>query len=166
KGARLASFLFEGSAVFQDGRFRAGDRSYDFLELAAAAERALLPQELQGALAVVADNEMHQPVFPNGCGICECEVDRESGAGALPRWRMRSPTRWQNSGCARSRCPPRRTRYGEPSTGGEVRLTLLLCACLLAMTAAAQSYPRGPVRMIVPFPAGGGVDAAGRVFAH
>src|SRR5205814_10617983 len=43
KGMRLASFLFEGPALFQDGRFRAGDRSLDFLELAAAAERALLP---------------------------------------------------------------------------------------------------------------------------
>jgi tripartite-type tricarboxylate transporter receptor subunit TctC len=29
-------------------------------------------------------------------------------------------------------------------------------------TVGAQSYPKGPVRVIVPFPAGGGVDAAGR----
>jgi len=47
-----------------------------------------------------------------------------------------------------------------------VRLIVLLCACLFAITAAAQSYPRGPVRMIVPFPAGGGVDVAGRVLAQ
>src|SRR5260221_2786998 len=79
---------------------------------------------------------------------------------------MRWSTRWQNSGCAISRCRPPRTRYGEPSTGGEVRLTLLLYACLIAITAAAQSYPRAPVRMIVPFPAGGGVDVAGRVLAQ
>src|SRR5258708_31294966 len=79
---------------------------------------------------------------------------------------MRWSTRWQNSGCAISRCRPRRTRYGEPSTGGEVRLTLLLYACLIAITAAAQSYPRGPARMIVPFPAGGGVDVAGRALAQ
>jgi tripartite-type tricarboxylate transporter receptor subunit TctC len=46
-------------------------------------------------------------------------------------------------------------------------LTILLCAYLLAFAAAAQpSYPKGPVRMIVPFPAGGGVDAAGRVLAQ
>jgi len=32
--------------------------------------------------------------------------------------------------------------------------------------AGAQSYPKGPVRVIVPFPAGGGVDAAGRVLAQ
>ncbi len=52
-----------------------------------------------------------------------------------------------------------------------MRLTILLCACLLgvavAAAAAAQpTYPKGPVRMIVPFPAGGGVDAAGRVLAQ
>ena len=29
--------------------------------------------------------------------------------------------------------------------------------------ALAQSYPAGPVRLIVPFPAGGGVDSAGRL---
>jgi tripartite-type tricarboxylate transporter receptor subunit TctC len=47
------------------------------------------------------------------------------------------------------------------------RLIALLCATLLASSVAAQSgYPKGPVRMIVPFPAGGGVDAAGRILAQ
>ncbi len=32
--------------------------------------------------------------------------------------------------------------------------------------AAAQGYPAGPVRVIVPFPAGGGVDSAGRMLAQ
>ena len=39
---------------------------------------------------------------------------------------------------------------------------------LLAVANAAvlaQTYPGGPVRMIVPFPAGGGVDSAGRILA-
>ena len=31
---------------------------------------------------------------------------------------------------------------------------------------AQQAYPKNPVRMIVPFPAGGGVDTAGRVLAQ
>jgi tripartite-type tricarboxylate transporter receptor subunit TctC len=30
----------------------------------------------------------------------------------------------------------------------------------------AQSYPTGPVRMVVPFPAGGGVDSMGRIVAQ
>ena len=32
-------------------------------------------------------------------------------------------------------------------------------------TALAQNYPHSPVRLIVPFPAGGGVDSAGRILA-
>ena len=36
---------------------------------------------------------------------------------------------------------------------------------LLAGTAAAQTYPSRPVRMMVPFPAGGGSDTMGRIVA-
>ena len=39
-------------------------------------------------------------------------------------------------------------------------LTLLLCTCASAF---AQSYPTRPMRLIVPFPAGGGSDAVGRI---
>ena len=45
-----------------------------------------------------------------------------------------------------------------------IRLPLLIAACASsAFTAFAQNYPAGPVRVIVPFPAGGGVDSAGRL---
>jgi tripartite-type tricarboxylate transporter receptor subunit TctC len=37
---------------------------------------------------------------------------------------------------------------------------------LVAGTAAAQGYPAGPVRIIVPFPPGGGVDGAGRLIGQ
>jgi tripartite-type tricarboxylate transporter receptor subunit TctC len=37
---------------------------------------------------------------------------------------------------------------------------LLLC---VSAPAVAQGYPAGPIRIIVPFPAGGGVDTAGRL---
>src|SRR6185295_222286 len=39
------------------------------------------------------------------------------------------------------------------------------CILVLGTAAVAQSYPAGPVRMIVPFPPGGGVDSMGRVVA-
>jgi aerobic carbon-monoxide dehydrogenase large subunit len=29
---------------------------------------------------------MHDPVFPNGCAICECEVDPDTGAVAITRY--------------------------------------------------------------------------------
>lgn len=49
---------------------------------------------------------------------------------------------------------------------------LLLAGPALPLTAQAQGtgaalgYPKGPVRVILPFPAGGGVDAAGRILAQ
>ncbi len=46
----------------------------------------------------------------------------------------------------------------------QCRLMSILLATICA-PAFAQSYPAGPVRMIVPFPAGGGVDSAGRILA-
>jgi tripartite-type tricarboxylate transporter receptor subunit TctC len=47
----------------------------------------------------------------------------------------------------------------------------LALACALALivasgTAIAQGYPAGPVRVIVPFPPGGGVDGAGRLISQ
>jgi aerobic carbon-monoxide dehydrogenase large subunit len=42
--------------------------------------------ELPGGLEVARDNEMHEPVFPNGCHVCEVEVDPETGAVRLVRY--------------------------------------------------------------------------------
>jgi len=41
-----------------------------------------------------------------------------------------------------------------------------LALLFAALCAFAQSYPKGPVRVIVPFPAGGGVDTAGRILGQ
>ena len=50
-----------------------------------------------------------------------------------------------------------------------VRAVLLLCACacvgLPAAVAADERYPIRPITLIVPFPAGGGVDAVARIVA-
>jgi tripartite-type tricarboxylate transporter receptor subunit TctC len=50
-----------------------------------------------------------------------------------------------------------------------MKLPRWLAALILlsaSLPAPAQSYPKGPVRVILPFPAGGGVDAAGRILAQ
>ncbi len=46
-----------------------------------------------------------------------------------------------------------------------LKCTLVLAALLASVTAAAQEYPVKPIRLIVPFPAGGAVDTLGRVLA-
>ena len=46
-----------------------------------------------------------------------------------------------------------------------MRKLLLVLLCALAMPALAQSYPNKPVRMIIPYPPGGGNDTLGRLFA-
>jgi carbon-monoxide dehydrogenase large subunit len=91
KGKAIAAHALSTPAdkvEFKDGRFSSptSNRSFDFLELAKEAARLALPPELKDGLAVAADNEMHDPVFPNGCAICEVEVDPETGAVALTRY--------------------------------------------------------------------------------
>jgi carbon-monoxide dehydrogenase large subunit len=86
KGKAMAAALLDTSVeavTFTDGRFGApsSNRTFDFLELAQEAARHDL-----GALAAAADNEMHDPVFPNGCAICEVEVDPETGWVDLTRY--------------------------------------------------------------------------------
>jgi carbon-monoxide dehydrogenase large subunit len=87
KGKGVAARLLEtdqAEVAFADGRFAAprSNRSFDFLELAREAARL----GLESGLAVVADNEMHDPVFPNGAAVCEVEVDPETGWVEITRY--------------------------------------------------------------------------------
>jgi aerobic carbon-monoxide dehydrogenase large subunit len=91
RGKKVAAAILQSTPdqiEFDDGRFsaRGTNRTFDFLELAEEAARHDLPQDLKGGIAVVTDHEMHDPVFPNGCAICEVEVDPETGAVALTRY--------------------------------------------------------------------------------
>ncbi len=47
-----------------------------------------------------------------------------------------------------------------------VRVLTCVAAALVAPIACAQTYPSKPVRIVVPYPAGGGVDLAGRAIAQ
>src|SRR5260370_14559192 len=44
--------------------------------------------------------------------------------------------------------------------------SIFFSVMLVALSATGQTYPQGPVKVIVPFPAGGGVDAAARILAQ
>jgi carbon-monoxide dehydrogenase large subunit len=86
QGKKIAAALLDAPAeevAFEDGRFSAPrrNRSYDFLDLAREAAARGLP-----ALAATAQHEMHDPVFPNGCAVCEVEIDPETGWVDLVRY--------------------------------------------------------------------------------
>ena len=91
KGRRIAAVVL-GTAPedvsFDDGRFsaRGTNRTFDFLELAREAANHTLADDLKGGIAVVTDNEMHDPVFPNGTAICEVEVDPDTGDVTITRY--------------------------------------------------------------------------------
>jgi aerobic carbon-monoxide dehydrogenase large subunit len=73
---------------FEDGVFRAGERNLTFtwFDLARIDEEPILPEPLRGSLKVRRDNEMHQPVFPNGACVCEIEIDPDTGGIEITRY--------------------------------------------------------------------------------
>jgi aerobic carbon-monoxide dehydrogenase large subunit len=86
QGRKITAALLDATADevdFEDGRFAAPRRnqSFDFFELAREAAQRGLP-----AIATTAQHEMHDPVFPNGCAVCEVEVDPETGWVDLVRY--------------------------------------------------------------------------------
>ena len=83
KAKPVAAGLLEAAEIdidFADGRFSVAgtDREATLYEVAGAAEG--------GELRIVAENEMHTPVFPNGCHVCELEIDPETGAVDILRY--------------------------------------------------------------------------------
>ncbi len=91
KGKRLAAIVLEaaeGDIGFEDGAFSISgtDRSIDLFELARALDGRDLSDDLKGGLSIVQDNVMETPVFPNGCHICEIEIDPETGSYEVTRY--------------------------------------------------------------------------------
>jgi aerobic carbon-monoxide dehydrogenase large subunit len=78
EGTRRAAQVLEAAeadVTYARGRFTV-----------AGTDRGVGLFELPGELAVARDNEMHEPVFPNGCHVCEVEIDPETGALRLLRY--------------------------------------------------------------------------------
>ncbi len=91
RGKAMAALVLElpvDRITFVDGRFGAPstNRTLDFRELAGEAARRVLPEALKGGVTATADNEMHDPVFPNGCAVCEVEIDPQTGDVEITRY--------------------------------------------------------------------------------
>lgn len=56
---------------------------------------------------------------------------------------------------------PRTAAWRRPIAGRVAMIALLAAPCI----ASAQDYPNRPIRMVAPFPAGGGADIYGRILA-
>ena len=77
------TFAAAADIEFSKGRFRVAgtDREIGILELARRARSMSgLPQELAEGLDTVAKFVSPQMSFPNGCHVCEVEVDPETGS--------------------------------------------------------------------------------------
>jgi carbon-monoxide dehydrogenase large subunit len=88
KGRRATAHLFEADVAdveFADGVFRVAgtDRAVAILDLAQRLRDDTMPEDLAGGLDSVAKFTSPQMSFPNGCHVCEVEVDPDTGAVAV-----------------------------------------------------------------------------------
>jgi carbon-monoxide dehydrogenase large subunit len=92
KGKKIAAHLLEaaeGDIGFADGTFGVlgTDHEVTLAEVAAAAhDAARLPPGIEPGLTERGRFQANHPNYPNGCHICEVEVDPETGAVALQRY--------------------------------------------------------------------------------
>ncbi len=92
KGKRIAAHLLEAAEddiEFADGRFSiAGtDRAVDLGEVAQAAfQPARLPDGIEPGLIESGTYRSKVASYPNGCHVCEVEIDRETGTSRIVRY--------------------------------------------------------------------------------
>jgi carbon-monoxide dehydrogenase large subunit len=92
KAKKLAGFLLEANAEdieFRNGVFRISgtDRAISISDVAKAAfHPARLPKELRSGLEASAFFAAEPPAFPNGCHVCEVEVDPATGQVTVDRY--------------------------------------------------------------------------------
>jgi carbon-monoxide dehydrogenase large subunit len=92
KGKQIAGHVLEAAVAdieFSAGTFRVSgtDRAMPILELAERARAAKdLPEELAKGLDSVAKFVSPQMSFPNGCHICELEIDSDTGVVEVVRY--------------------------------------------------------------------------------
>lgn len=94
KGKLVASHMLEASATdiaFENGRFAiAGtDRSISIMEMARRlGDGETLPDDAPGSLDVDHVGQNGAATYPNGCHICEVEIDAETGVVDVVKYTM------------------------------------------------------------------------------
>ncbi|HET7343592.1 MAG TPA: molybdopterin cofactor-binding domain-containing protein, partial [Methylomirabilota bacterium] len=92
RGRRIAAHLLEAAAadiVLREGRFVVAgtDRGVAFAAVARAAYQARqLPGDLEPGFSETAAFTPPAVTFPNGCHVCEVEIDPETGAVRIVRY--------------------------------------------------------------------------------
>ncbi len=92
RGRRIAGHVLEAAAEdieFAGGEFRVAgtDRSIDIMSLAAEARaNPALPEDLAGGLGAKRSHKTSPISFPNGCHVCEVEIDPDTGETAVERY--------------------------------------------------------------------------------
>jgi len=92
KGRRLAGHFLEVADAdidFRDGVFTVAgtDRAISLIELARRTREAKdLPEGMPRSLDEIGASTADKNTFPNGCHVCEVEIDPETGATAIIRY--------------------------------------------------------------------------------
>ncbi|MDE0797785.1 MAG: molybdopterin-dependent oxidoreductase, partial [Alphaproteobacteria bacterium] len=92
KGKKLAAHLLEASDIdieFADGKFTVAgtDRALTMHEVAAAAYKdGNLPEDMEPGLYETGTYNSKTGNFPNGCHICEVEIDPDTGVTEMVKY--------------------------------------------------------------------------------
>jgi aerobic carbon-monoxide dehydrogenase large subunit len=91
KAKPLAAFLLEAAAAdleFADGKFKVvgTDRGIALTDVAKAAYRPVGPTTRFGIGLDASGGSNHPPTFPNGCHVCELEIDPDTGTVEIDRY--------------------------------------------------------------------------------
>jgi carbon-monoxide dehydrogenase large subunit len=91
KAKPMAAFLMEASAAdieFAEGNFRISgtDKKIGLVDVAKAFYRPVGPTTKFGTGLDASGSSAAPPTFPNGCHVCELEVDPETGVVAIDRY--------------------------------------------------------------------------------
>ena len=93
KGKQAASHFLEAAVAdiqFGKGRFTVAgtDRSIHIMEVAQKLRTAKLPEGAPASLDVEHVSSAKPATFPNGCHVCEVEIDPETGVTEIVKYTM------------------------------------------------------------------------------